>query len=306
MARVSIATVSNVINETRAVRPETKQRVLAAIAALHYVPDSTARHFKAGRKSAVGFIVPDICNTFFSTLIDSVEEVLEAGGYDLVIANTREDPAREACRLRRLCAGTVDALLIASCFETYVQLAAYLPEGFPVVLIDRLPAGSQCDTIRTDAHAAIGQSIDALAAAGHRKIGMLAWQENLSTTRERIDAFRHAAGRHDFEAPVRCAGIDGGAAYAAEELLADGCTALLIGNSKLYVELTAFLAAAKPCPAVVCFCDSPEYEHLFRGAAMICQPTQELGRLAGRMILERFHTPDARTRDVILQCAYHP
>ena len=65
MAGVSIATVSNVINETRPVRPETQQRVMAAIEALQYIPDSTARHFKAGRKSSIGFIVPDIRNAFF-------------------------------------------------------------------------------------------------------------------------------------------------------------------------------------------------------------------------------------------------
>lgn len=304
MAGVSIATVSNVINETRPVRPETQQRVMAAIEALQYIPDSTARHFKAGRRSSIGFIVPDIRNAFFSTLINSIEEVLECSGYDLVIANTHESIERETERLLRLCSGTVDALIIASCFEYYAELISHIPANFPFVLIDRLPVNSQCDTIRADSYAAILESIDYLVAHGHKKIGMLAWQESLSTTRERVAAYRHAAAKYGFEELIRYVDIDSEVSYAAEYLIAESCTALLIGNSKLYIDLMGFLNTVEDRPAVVCFCDSPEYKHLFRGLPMIKQPTQEIGRLAGRMILDRLQFPDSRIKEAILHCVF--
>lgn len=306
LAGVSIATVSNVINDTRPVCPQTRQRVLDAITALQYVPDRTARHFKAGRKSAIGFIVPDIGNMFFSTLINAIEEVLGRNGYDLIIANTHENTAREAERLRQLCSGTVDALIIASSFECYNELLSCMPANFPAVLVDRIPYGTQCDTIRADSHDAILKSIDYLAECGHTRIGMLAWQEPLSTTRERVTAYRYAMAQHGLEPLVRFVGIDSNTAYMAESLLAENCTALLVSNSKLYIDLMGLLNNSSARPALVCFCDTPEFQCILHGLPIILQPSQEIGRLAGRMILERLQDPHARTRDCILQCTFQP
>lgn len=303
-AGVSIATVSNVINGTRPVRPETRQRVMEAVEALKYLPDNSARHFKSGRRSTIGFIVPDICNTFFPTLVEAVEEILECNSYDLIVANTHENVKREGERLQRLSSGIVDALIIASSFESYPDLASYIPAGFPVVLIDRLPSHSQCDTVRADSRDAILQSIDFLVAQGHRKIGMLAWQENLSTTRERVAAYRQAAKACDFPPTIRYVGIDSEVAYVAEELRAEGCTALLIGNSKLYVQLIEFMDAIEYHPEVVSFCDSPEYEHIFHGIPIIKQPTKKIGNLAGRMILERLQYPRAHIKKNLVQCIF--
>lgn len=302
MAGVSIATVSNVINGTRPVRPETRQRVMAAIEKLKYMPDNSARHFKTGKKSTIGFIVPDICNTFFPTLVEAVEEILGCNHYDLIVANTHENVQREAEHLQRLSSGIVDALIVASCFESYADLSTCIPAGFPVVLIDRLPINSQCDTVRADSYEAILESIEYLIAHGHKKIGMLAWQENLSTTKERVAAYRHAAKMYSFPPVIRYVGIDSGVACAAEELMEEHCTALLIGNSKLYVELMRLESAVNYHPAVVSFSDTPEYEHLFRGVPIIKQPTQKIGHLAGRMILERLQYPKSRTRREEMCC----
>ena len=94
LAGVSTATVSHTINSTRYVSEETKEKVFRAIAELGYTPDASARSFRTGKKKTVGFIVPDIANKFFATMIESVETCLAAHGYHLIIANTKEDMAR--------------------------------------------------------------------------------------------------------------------------------------------------------------------------------------------------------------------
>ena len=88
LAGVSTATVSHTINNTRYVSNETKEKVYNAIAELGYTPDASARSFRTGKKKTVGFIVPDIANKFFATMIESVETYLSAHGYHLIIANT--------------------------------------------------------------------------------------------------------------------------------------------------------------------------------------------------------------------------
>ena len=76
LAGVSTATVSHTINNTRYVSEETKEKVYQAIAELGYTPDASARSFRTGKKKTVGFIVPDIANKFFATMIESVETCL--------------------------------------------------------------------------------------------------------------------------------------------------------------------------------------------------------------------------------------
>jgi LacI family transcriptional regulator len=137
LAGVSTATVSHTINNTRYVSEETKEKVYQAIAELGYTPDASARSFRTGKKRTIGFIVPDISNKFFGTMIEAVENYLSTRGYHLIIANTKEDATREETNIRLLSAGLVDGLLVASTMENFEQFDRLIPAGFPVVLVDR-------------------------------------------------------------------------------------------------------------------------------------------------------------------------
>ena len=138
LAGVSTATVSHTINSTRYVSEETKEKVYQAIAQLGYTPDASARSFRTGKKKTIGFIVPDISNKFFATMIESVENTLSQAGYRLIIANTKENVEREENNLRLLSAGLVDGLLVASTMEDFQRFDSLIPAGFPVVLVDRV------------------------------------------------------------------------------------------------------------------------------------------------------------------------
>ena len=133
LAGVSTATVSHTINSTRYVSSDTKEKVYQAIAALGYTPDASARSFRTGKKRTIGFIVPDISNKFFGTIIESAENYLSAQGYHLIIANTKENMAREETNLRLLTAGLVDGLLVASTMDSFQRLDSLIPVNFPVI-----------------------------------------------------------------------------------------------------------------------------------------------------------------------------
>ena len=74
-AGVSTATVSHVINNTRFVTEETRHRVQQAIEALDYHPNAMARSLKTRRYNLIAFVVPDIANAFFATMIEEVENL---------------------------------------------------------------------------------------------------------------------------------------------------------------------------------------------------------------------------------------
>lgn len=96
--------------------------------------------------------------------------MLVAAGYRLVIANTKEDFAREAVHLQGAGNGTIDGLLLASTAGQWEQVAPLLPAGLPTVLVDRVfeHTGS---SVSVDSAAALGQAVKALAAQGHARIG---------------------------------------------------------------------------------------------------------------------------------------
>src|SRR5919201_5610488 len=101
-AGVSTATVSYVLNGTRFVSAGLRQRVLAAVRELHYEPNAAARTLRSNRSHTLGLILPDLRNPFFTDSVRGVEDVAEAHGYTVLLANSDEDPEREARHLRVL------------------------------------------------------------------------------------------------------------------------------------------------------------------------------------------------------------
>ena len=173
LAGVSTATVSHTINNTRYVSNETKEKVYQAIAELGYTPDASARSFRTGKKKTVGFIVPDISNKFFSTMIESVENCLSAQGYHLIIANTKENMEREENNIRLLTAGLVDGLLVASTMDDFERFDELIPAGFPVVLVDRTFETKKYSSICVSNFQPIYRSVCRLAGKGDHRVGII-------------------------------------------------------------------------------------------------------------------------------------
>ena len=192
LAGVSTATVSHTINSTRYVSGETKEKVYKAIAELGYTPDASARSFRTGKKKTIGFIVPDISNKFFATMIESVENYLSSHGYHLIIANTKENPEREENNVRLLAAGLVDGLLIASTMEDFSRFDALIPAGFPVVLVDRTFEVKRFPSVCVSNFQPIYRSVCRLSGKGAKRIGIVGGLPRLSSTQERISAYRQA------------------------------------------------------------------------------------------------------------------
>src|SRR5690606_27769346 len=78
VARVSVGTVSNVLNRPEMVNPETRERVELAIAELSFVRNGRARQLRQGSSTTVGAVLLDIRNPFFTDIARGVEDRLAA------------------------------------------------------------------------------------------------------------------------------------------------------------------------------------------------------------------------------------
>ena len=316
LAGVSTATDSHTINNTRYVSGDTKERVYQAIEQLGYTPDASARSFRTGKKKTIGFIVPDISNKFFGTIIESAENYLSGQGYHLIIANTKENMDREETSLRLLTAGLVDGLLVASTMDDFARFDSLIPAGFPVVLVDRTFENKKYSSVSVSNFQPIYRSVCRLSAKGKRRVGIIGGLPRLSTTKERIAAYRAAAadcGLAQDERLIRYGdSMEDSAPPCLNQLLEQGCDAILVCQGLMASVTIAYLRGkGVQLPEgleIVSFVDydTHAYEFYYQKVDRIIQPVEELGREAGEQILTRVEQPDAPVAERVLTSVYRP
>ena len=191
-AGVSTATVSHVINHTRFVSEETRQRVLAAIEALNYQPNAIARGLVTNSTQTIGLLVPDITNPFFTAVARGVEDKINQHGYHTIFCNTDEDPAREDEYLRLLAARQIDGLIVVPTGMRSERLIRLAEGNLPIILLDRETPEVAAPLISVDNESGAYQATQYLIELGHQRIGILAGVETISTMELRVDGYKRA------------------------------------------------------------------------------------------------------------------
>lgn len=175
-ARVTAATVSNVLTGKGAVGPETRRKVEAAIAELGYQPNLLARSLATRQTLTLALILPNIANPFYPEIALEVEETARRHGYSLFLCNTGNDEAIGHTYLQQLVSRRVDGLIVMPGGLSLEDLAAVSQQGLPVVLCnweerDELPA---LPMVGVDFARAGALAAEHLLSLGHRRIGLIA------------------------------------------------------------------------------------------------------------------------------------
>src|SRR5712692_3917431 len=201
VASVSVATVSRVLNNSSKVAPATRRRVLRVLDELGYAPNNLARNLRARALRVFGLVIPDIRNPVYTALHRGVEDVARASGFFVLLANTDEQPDRQAEYLRMLLAERVAGVILVSARGAdLVAVHALLRVGIPVVVLDRPLAGIELDTVQPDRPRGVWLAIEHLVVQhGHRRIGLLNGPTGLASAVQRADAYRAALRAHGLE-----------------------------------------------------------------------------------------------------------
>jgi DNA-binding LacI/PurR family transcriptional regulator len=195
-ARVSIATVSRVINGTATVSPETAERVREAIEALDFYPDISARTLGSGRSGLYGLIISDITNPYFPELVKAFEDIAVEHGQDILIANTDYDPKRmEACVIRML-QRKVDGVAIMTSEMEDRLIHTFSHRQIPTIFMDTPKGVKGVNTVRVDYAAGVKQAMEHLFAFGHKRIAFISGPLALSSAQVRARAFTKSLRQH--------------------------------------------------------------------------------------------------------------
>ncbi len=110
-AKVSMATVSRVLNGNPNVKPETRKKVKDVIDRLNYRPNAVARGLASKKTTTVGVIIPDISDLYYSALARGLEDIAEMYNYQIIITNTDQDPKKERNAFLNLVSKQVDGII---------------------------------------------------------------------------------------------------------------------------------------------------------------------------------------------------
>jgi LacI family repressor for deo operon, udp, cdd, tsx, nupC, and nupG len=175
-AGVSVATVSRALRGLPHVAPATRERVLAAAAALDYVADPHASRLAARRSATVGLVLPVLGQWYYARLFAGVERVLHAANYDVLPYTVPDHAARREFLAALPFRKRVDALIVVDVpfsAEAWRELAA--AQVAVVSLGIRRASGVR---LTIDNPGAAGLATEHLLAHGHRRIGMLSTAED--------------------------------------------------------------------------------------------------------------------------------
>ncbi|MFD6531637.1 LacI family DNA-binding transcriptional regulator [Streptomyces sp. NPDC060184] len=307
---VSAKTVSRVLNEDGPSSPETRKRVLAAVAKLGFQPNLMARSIRVGGPdTTVGLVVPDLGNPFFGAVAGGIEEAVRDRGLTLLMGSSDDDPEREHALIRTFLARRVSVLMVAPAVGAdHSHLKTHRAAGMPVVFLDRPGSGLTADTVVSSNRSGTREGVAHLIARGHRRIGFIGdLPARLYTRRERIAGYRAALAEEGLpydRALVADAHDPEGAAAATARLLAlpDPPTALLSGNNVMTIGvLTEVSRSRRKDVAVVAFDDVPMAAILDPGLTVVAQNPAAMGELAGALAVERLDGDRSRGRTVMVQ-----
>lgn len=190
-AGVSAATVSRVLNTPAIVREETRNRVLAVVQELSYVPNPLAKAFTHDRSRLVALIIPSVLNANFADIIRGAGYELSTEGYGLIIGNSEEELGREVGICRLLRDKSVDGVIFAFGTGDAPPVSELNPRAV-TAFIDREADSPYVDTFFVDDTAGMRRICGHLAELGHERIGFLGGAPATVTARRRRAAFLDA------------------------------------------------------------------------------------------------------------------
>ncbi len=305
LAGVSTMTVSRVLNDSTAVSPETRKRVLDAVRELGYVPNAVARSLSRGRTDMIALIVSDIQNPFFTTLSRGVEDRAQRYGYTLVVGNSDEKADKERRYLDVLLARRIDGVILSTVGEAHLEFLQQ--RGIPVVLVDRVIPGADVDTVVHDAYDGGRQIVQHLLQQGYRDVMFIGGQPRNSTIQDRLAGCRYALHEAGLSLSVRLGRLD---AASGEEIVASVAAegsmpeAFVAANDLVAVGAVVELRRqGKRVPedvGLACFGDLELASQLDPFLTAVREPAYKIGNLAMEMLHRRLQGSDEPSRHQVL------
>lgn len=194
-AGVSISTVSRVMNHTKPVSPELRERVYKIIEKNNFKPNALAQGLITKKTNTVGVIVPDISNPVFGALTKGINSVCAKKGYSLMVCESGGELEKELKLLDVLDDKQTDGVLFAGVDVNQELVDAMLKKHYPVVLVTQESSVGDhvIGTVTHDNVQAVYDAVKFLMDNGHTRIAYLGGpKHDFSSGKKRIKGYKMA------------------------------------------------------------------------------------------------------------------
>jgi LacI family transcriptional regulator len=308
--------VSHVLNNTRPVSPELRERVHRAVAESGYTTNSVARALATRNTMLIGVVMSFLSNPFFAPLVSSIEKTARRHGYTLLLTDNHENPADEATQVQIMLDRRVDGVVLAPASTHPERILDLLAgRGVPAVLVDRF-ADNRFDEVGVENIESTASLVRHLVEHGHTRIGFISGKAGLSTTTERLAGYR--LGLENAGLPYDRRLVRSGssrtepAREAVKAMLAtpNPPTAIIPANNAMTVgvlrELREHGLRVPDDIAVAAFDDFAWADLMNPGLTAIAQPIPEMGHVAAQLLIKRIAGYDGPPQQRVLPPTFQP
>jgi LacI family transcriptional regulator len=198
---ISPSTVSRALKDHPDISAETKKAVNELADKLNYQPNIVALSLRQKKTNTIGVIIPEIVNTFFSTVISGIEDVAYEAGYNVILAQSNESYQREVTDMKALFNSRVDGMLLSLSRETtnFDHIESIISKGVPIVLYDRFYSNPNLSKVIVDDYVGAKEAVLHLIEQGCKRIAHLEGAPNLIISKDRLRGYQDALSESNLE-----------------------------------------------------------------------------------------------------------
>lgn len=192
-AKVSIATVSRVLNGKGGYSSLTERKVQEAIKSTGYEPNAIARSLINKRTNSIGVLLPDISSMLASDILNGIENVAHGMKYSVIVSHTYSSTQKTLDYLKLLHEKRVDGIIFTSEIFRKEYFEYIKQMDIPVILLLTSSEEYEVASIKIDDYSAAFAATEYLISKGHKEIGMLIGDNsNTVTSQPRVNGFKKA------------------------------------------------------------------------------------------------------------------
>src|SRR5688572_13107431 len=185
---LSPSTVSRALNKSGYISPDTQRRVDEAVAELGYQPNLMARSLKGKPLNLIGLIMPELSSLYDNAIAYSISRTLSTHNYGLILCISDEDPKIDLSYLKMLQEKRVDGLIyvhpLGGHNSAFIRKLAQ--QGLPIIELSRQREEDLLDAVLADNVQAAYKITRYLINLGHRRIGLVVGETDLTTGKNQI------------------------------------------------------------------------------------------------------------------------
>jgi len=290
-AGVSHQTVSRVVNGFDSIRPETRDRVLVAIAELGYRQNVAARALATSRSRAIGVLAPAVTDYGPTSTVQGIEVAARAAGYHSLVTTAADDRDSIVSGLGFLLDQAIEALVVIAPQQRVLEALRELDIRLPIATLQAIELGSGT-AVSVDQSAGARLVMTHLLELGHRHIQHLAGPLEFLEAAARRTAYADALAAAGLTAPEVIEGDwTAESGYRAASRLAPETTAVFSGNDQMALGLVHGLVdLGRRVPedvSVVGFDDVPESKFYLPALTTVRQDFGRIGRVAVESLIRQ-------------------